>query len=88
MLEKQIKQNKKIMTPEQANNSNQDILDEYLFDYSKGKPNRFADKLNTDHLLVSIDNDLSLLFNNEEKVNSALRSYLSIVESNQVIKSI
>lgn len=83
-----FKNRKNTMKQEQANNSNQEIMDEYIFDYSKGKPNRFADKLNTDHLLVSIDNDLSLLFNNEEKVNSALRSYLSIVESNQVIKSI
>ena len=61
-----------------------EMQDEYQFDYSKVKPNRFAEKLNNDHILVSIDNDLSLIFNDENKVNKALRNYLTLIESNQV----
>lgn len=61
-----------------------EMQDEYLFDYSKAKPNRFANKLNNDHILVSIDNDLSLIFNDENKVNKALRDYLTLIESKQV----
>jgi len=76
------------MKIEPTNNDNIELQEEYIFDYSKGKPNRFADKLNSEHLLVSIDNDLSLLFNNEEKVNRALRSYLTLIESNQSLNKI
>lgn len=61
-----------------------EMQDEYQFDYSKAKPNRFAKKLNNDHILVTIDNDLSLIFNDENKVNKALRNYLTLIESNQV----
>lgn len=67
-----------------TNNTDFEMEDEYQFDYSLAKPNRFADKLNQDHILVSIDNDLSVIFNDENKVNKALRNYLTLIESNQV----
>lgn len=49
---------------------------EYNFDYSKAKPNRFA---NDYHISVTLDSDVAGVFKNSESVNKALRAILSAI---------
>ena len=53
------------------------IQDEYLFDYSKAKPNHFADKIGRDQLMVVLDQDVSAVFKTSESVNQALRAIIT-----------
>ena len=50
-----------------------DLLPEYDFDYSKARPNRFANKA----VKVILDPDIAKVFTTSEAVNHALRSLLS-----------
>ena len=50
-----------------------DLLPEYRFDYSKGKPNHFATDGRT---VVVLDEDLSKVFKTSESVSKALRALL------------
>jgi hypothetical protein len=52
----------------------QDMLSEYNFDYSKAKPNRFAIKQSP--VTVTLDADIAEVFTNSEAVNKALRAIL------------
>ncbi|MFM7165217.1 MAG: hypothetical protein ACKO3T_08205 [Planctomycetaceae bacterium] len=47
--------------------------DEYRFDYSKAKPNRFASQVDQTRLVVTLDADVSVVFSTPEAVNTALR---------------
>jgi hypothetical protein len=51
----------------------EDLLPEYNFDYSKAKPNRFAQKV----VNVTLDEDIAKVFTTSEAVNKALRAILS-----------
>jgi len=54
-----------------------DMLPEYDFDYSKSKPNRFAEaKPST---TVVLDSDVAAVFTTSEAVNKALRAILSAI---------
>jgi hypothetical protein len=50
-----------------------DVKDHYDFDYSKAKPNRFAERLAQDSLMVALDPDMAAIFPTSEAVNEALR---------------
>ena len=50
-----------------------DLKDHYDFDYSKAKPNRFAERLAQDSLMVTLDPDMAAIFPTSEAVNEALR---------------
>ncbi|MCX7110827.1 MAG: hypothetical protein NTX45_12000 [Proteobacteria bacterium] len=52
-----------------------DMSPEYDFDYSKSKPNRFAESKSG--LTVLLDSDVAAVFTNSEAVNKALRAILS-----------
>jgi hypothetical protein len=52
---------------------NDDLLPEYDFDYSKSKPNRFAEKYNRTQITVLLDPDVAKDFPSSEAVNEALR---------------
>jgi hypothetical protein len=53
-----------------------ELRDEYDFDYSKAKPNRFAARATTAVRSVVLDADLAAAFPTAEAVNAALREYL------------
>ena len=55
--------------------SDTDMLPDYDFDYSKSKPNRFAE-LNSG-VTVVLDSDVAAVFTTSEAVNRALRAILS-----------
>ena len=52
---------------------NDDLLPEYDLDYSKSKPNRFAEKYRQMQRTVVLDDDVSESFPSAESVNEALR---------------
>lgn len=54
-------------------NENDELLPEYDFDYSKSKPNRFAEKYNQMQTTVILDSDVAENFPSSEAVNEALR---------------
>ena len=53
-----------------------DLKPEYRFDYTKSKPNRFADKARIQPVIVALAPDVAKVFKDEESVNAALRSII------------
>ncbi len=53
-----------------------ELRDEYPFDYSKAKPNRFAAKLKKGGRLVVLDPEVAAAFAGSETVNAVLRALL------------
>lgn len=52
------------------------MLTEYDFDYSKARPNRFADRMKEGPLVVLVDPDVAEVFTTPESVNKALRALI------------
>lgn len=52
---------------------NDELLPEYDFDYTKSKPNRFAEEYNQMKRTVVLDADVAKDFPSSEAVNEALR---------------
>jgi hypothetical protein len=50
---------------------------EYRFDYTKAKPNRFANRVRPGSVAVLLDPDVARVFQNAESVNAVLRALLS-----------
>lgn len=50
---------------------------EYRFDYSKSKPNRFAEKMSADTVAVVLEPDVAAVFRSSKDVNALLRSIIS-----------
>ncbi|MBI3823323.1 MAG: hypothetical protein HY289_11690 [Planctomycetes bacterium] len=53
---------------------NDDLREEYRFDYRKAKPNRFASKLKKGGRLVILDPELAEVFQDSKEVNAALKA--------------
>lgn len=56
---------------------NRKMASEYLFDYKKAKPNRFASRMKDMPLVVAIDPDLAKVFSTAMQINTALRALIS-----------
>jgi hypothetical protein len=56
--------------------SGKDLEPEYVFDYEKAKPNRFASQMTSDTVAVVLDPDVAAVFQSAESVNQLLRSVL------------
>lgn len=54
-----------------------ELQDEYDFDYSKGRPNRFAEQLKDSTVLVSLEPDVAAVFTTSESVNQMLRALIA-----------
>lgn len=50
---------------------------EYRFDYSRAKPNRFAEKMSEGVVAVVLEPDVAAIFKSSEAVNSLLRSVIA-----------
>ena len=59
---------------------NDDLLPEYDLDFSKSKPNRFAEKYNKMVRRVGLDADVADEFPTDESVNEALRQYVRMTK--------
>jgi len=53
-----------------------ELAPEYLFDYSKAKPNRFAEQAAAEPLVVLLDEDIASVFRTAESVKSVLRALI------------
>jgi hypothetical protein len=49
----------------------------YRFDYSRAKPNRFADKMTQGSVAVVLEPDVAAGFRSSETVNTLLRSVIN-----------
>jgi hypothetical protein len=56
---------------------------EYRFDYSKSKPNRFAEKASQGRTVVVLDPDIAEVFTTTESVNNVLRALITTMPRNQ-----
>jgi len=54
-----------------------EMQDEYQFDYSKGKPNRFADKIGQARMMIVLNPDVAAVFKTPESVNRVLRALIT-----------
>ena len=50
---------------------------EYRFDYSRAKPNRFAEKMSEGVIAVVLEPDVAAVFKSSEAVNALLRSVIA-----------
>ena len=62
---------------------NDELLPEYDLDYTKSKPNRFAEKYQQTQRTVILENDVAENFPSSESVNEALRFLVRITKENQ-----
>jgi hypothetical protein len=53
------------------------VRPEYSFDYSKAKPNRFADRTKPGSVAVLLDPDVARIFKDAESVNAVLRALMT-----------
>ena len=87
VLEKQHGENVEIMRNteliEHASVETDEMRDEYQFDYSKAKPNRFADKIGQDQLMIVLDPDVAAVFKTPESVNRVLRALITSMPTMQ-----
>jgi len=58
-------------------NGKGDLLQEYRFDYSKAKRNRFAAEMPAETIAVVLEPDIAAVFRSAKTVNAALRSVIS-----------
>jgi hypothetical protein len=59
-----------------------DLLPEYRFDYSKARPNRFAERMGSQRSLIVLDPDVAEVFTTPESVNSVLRALIAVMPKN------
>jgi hypothetical protein len=71
---------------EEEMNEDDDLLGHYDFDYSKAKPNRFAEELRGDTLFVSVDSDVAAVIPTTESVNEALQLLITAAQNLPEIK--
>ena len=56
---------------------NDDLLPEYDLDYAQARPNRFAERMATDSIVVVLDPDVAEVFKTPEAVNRVLRALIT-----------
>ena len=54
----------------------EEMRSEYTFDYSRAKPNRFAEHLTSETLTVVLDPDVAAVFQTSDAVNRVLRALI------------
>jgi len=59
------------------------LRQEYRFDYSRAKPNRFATQISKDSVAVILEPDVAARFKSSKAVNALLRSVLAALPEAQ-----
>lgn len=67
---------KKTKTSDKSPSFSDDLRPEYDFDYRNARPNRFANRLNLNPLVITLDADVSEVFKTAEAVNKVLRALI------------
>ena len=75
-------------TPNRKKNKSRgdDLRDEYRFDYSNAKPNRFAAAMSEGTVAVILEPDVAAVFKSSQAVNSFLRSVISAMPGSRTPK--
>jgi len=60
----------------------EEMRQEYRFDYSKSRPNRFASLTKAGTVAIVLDPDVASVFRSSESVNSVLRSVFNALSKN------
>lgn len=60
----------------ETSDQDDDLLPEYRFDYTKAKPNSFAQQLRERQIMVALDPDVASVFRSAEEVNRVLRALI------------
>jgi hypothetical protein len=61
----------------ESSNSEDELLQEYHFDYKKAKPNRFVNRSGKQQMtVVVLDEDIARIFSTPEAVNKVLRALI------------
>ena len=68
---------KKTSTSKSRGKPLEDMQPEYNFDYTKAKPNRFAEKMTEGVVAVVLEPDVAAVFKSSEAVNAVLRSVIA-----------
>ena len=63
--------------PKEKESRSNGLESEYRFNYTKAKPNRFANRVQVGSMAVLLDPDVAKVFRNAESVNTVLRALLS-----------
>jgi hypothetical protein len=61
-----------------------DLRREYDLDYGKARPNRFADRVDPNRIVVALDADVSKVFTTPESVNAVLRALIEVMPKTPV----
>lgn len=64
-----------------------ELRDDYQFDYSQAKPNRFASNLPKGGRLVVLDPEVAAVFDGSEAVNAVLKALLHTMPRQGPIES-
>ena len=56
-----------------------ELHEHYDFDYSKAKPNRFAERVGQDSVMVVLEPDVAAIFPTTESVNDTLRAIAALL---------
>jgi hypothetical protein len=68
---------KKTSTPKSEMAADDDLLPEYDLDYSKGRSNRYAGKIDKSQVVVMLEPDIAEVFTTPESVNAVLRALIA-----------
>jgi hypothetical protein len=66
-----------------ASSAPDDLLPEYRLDYRKARPNRFANRVDREKLVIILDPDVRKVFTTSESVNSVLRALIEAMPKSQ-----
>lgn len=69
---------------EENKTDEEDLPTEIRFDYSRAKPNRFAERLKDQQILIALDSDVAAVFENAETVNRVLRALIETMPPSPV----
>ncbi len=58
-----------------------ELREHYNFDYSKAKPNRFAEQIQQNSLMIVLDPDVATVFPTAKSVNDTLRAIAMALEN-------
>ncbi len=67
---------------------NNNMKREYDLDYSKAKPNRFANIVKEKVILYPIDKDVAKVFKNPTEANNALRAIIKAIPKKSIKKQL
>ena len=73
----------KSTSPKKRRSVRNTMRKEYRFDYSRAKPNRFAERMSEGVMAVVLEPDVAAVFKSSKTVNALLRSVIAAMPESQ-----